>query len=273
MKPRMALRLMLCCALVGFVFIVPEYPSADSNDGISPAASRYGEVREGIPFVLPESPVITCRLSPGVPPFQAGPMEEELRDGIPRQDWTQLTVAERMLAFGWKNPKAGDFWRLSREERREYFTKEENLATRTWAIPQFDPVGDTFKLWWQVLTSQVKDADTIDELFDMSLRGNACRDRNHRFVEDYLTMHTSPVTGKLIEFKCREFSPGDMYIAFVPEEVVERHHDFLSGLWEPHVRPEPEDIVYVYYRVYGTTGIIRTGLFWGRPNGMILGRT
>jgi hypothetical protein len=117
------------------------------------------------------------------------------------------------------------------------------------------------------------DVDTVDDLFSYSLWGNALCDPEREFIDEALNMFTSPVTGKFIEFKCREFSPGNMYIDFVPDEVIEEYRDFFDGHWEPHVKPEPEDIVYMYYRAYGTTGVIRTGIFFGKPNkmGMLMG--
>jgi len=53
----------------------------------------------------------------------------------------------------------------------------------------------------------------------------------------------------------------------------EREKEMFDQFWEPHIKPEPEDIVYMYYRAYGTKGIIRTGMFFGTPNkmGMLTG--
>ena len=248
----------------------------DSNE---PAAEETGEVwgysqiREAIPFIMPVSPRILERRPPD--PFQCGALEDFVDAGIPRQNPKEFSEAERMLAYGWENPRAGEFWQLpSCQERVEWLKKSKE--NRGWLYPQFNPVRETVNLWWWVLNTQLKDVDTIDDLFNMSLWGVAMTDPDRQFIDELLNKFTSPVTGKLIEFKCREFSAGNMYIDFVPDNVIERYRAEVFGqFWEPHVYPEPEGVVYMYYRVYGTKGVIRSGMFWGthNPTGALKGRT
>ncbi len=232
----------------------------------------YEQVREMVPYVLPESPVL-LDVRP-TSPFNAGPMDEAMGEGIPRQNPEEFTPAEMMLAYGWKNPKAGEYWALPHDERL-HFDWRGSADAREWAVPSFNPAWSTVELWWWVLNNMPLDADTMGELFSNSMVGTRFDDPEGRFIEDYLAQYTSPVTGKLMKFKCREFSPGNMYIAFIPDEVIAQHRDFFAGHWEPHVKPEPENIVYMYYRVYGTTGVIRSGIFFGAPNrqGLLIGRS
>ncbi|OGK09163.1 MAG: hypothetical protein A2Y63_06265 [Candidatus Riflebacteria bacterium RBG_13_59_9] len=268
--------------LVGATLAVPAEPASDSEEvdfealkeaGV-PVFLPYFRVRELVPFVIPESPELPR--SSKYSPFQCGPLEDILGEGIPRQNPAEFTVAEKMLAFGWRNPKAEDFWSLSNEEQLEYFREKRNRKTGAWLYNEFNPARETVDLWWWVLNNMNNDVDTVDHLFDYSLWGNALRDPEKEFIDDLLNKFTSPVTGKFIEFKCREFSPGNMYIDFIPDEVIEQYRaDAFDQLWEPHVNPEPEGVVYMYYRVYGTKGVIRTGIFFGSPNrmGWLLGRT
>lgn len=232
----------------------------------------YDQVREMVPYALPESPVL-LDVRP-TSPFNAGPMDEAMGDGIPRQNPDEYSPAEMMLAYGWKNPKAAGYWALPLDERL-HFDYSGTADARDWVLPDFNPAWNTVELWWWVLNFMTLDADTISELFNNSLVGTRFDDPAGKFIEDYLAQYTSPVTGKLMKFKCREFSPGDMYITFIPDEVVEQHRDFFDGHWEPHVKPEPESVVYMYYRVYGTTGVIRSGIFFGVPNreGLLMGRS
>jgi hypothetical protein len=232
----------------------------------------YEQVREMVPYVLPESPVLQDARPTS--PFNAGPMDEAMGDSIPRQNPDGYSPAEMMLAYGWKNPKAVGYWGLPYDERL-HFDFKGTEDTRDWAFPYFNPAWTTVELWWWVLNNMTLDADTASELFDNSAVGTRFDDPEGRFIEDYLAQYTSPVTGKLLKFKCREFSPGNMYITFIPDEVVEQYRDFFAGHWEQHVKPEPENIVYMYYRVYGTTGVIRSGIFFGVPNhqGFLLGRS
>lgn len=232
----------------------------------------YDQVREMVPYVLPESPML-LDVRP-TSPFNAGPMDEAMGDGIPRENPEELTPAEMMLAYGWKNPKAAGYWALPLDERL-HFDWKGTTDTREWAFREFNPAWTTVELWWWVLNNMSLDADTIGELFSNSLVGTRFDDPGGEFIEDYLAQYTSPLTGKLMKFKCREFSPGNMYITFIPEEVVGQYRDFFAGHWEPHVKPQPENIVYMYYRVYGTTGVIRSGIFFGVPNkqGFLQGRS
>ncbi len=237
-----------------------------------PVVMGYAKVRELVSFVIPESPELlrSSRYSP----FQCGALEDILGDGILRQNPDEYTVEEKMLAFGWQNPKAEDYWSLSHEERGEYLKEGRTPKIKGWLYHEFNPVKDTVDLWWWVLNNMINDVDTVDDLFDYSLWGKSLRDPEKEFIDELLNMFTSPVTGKFIEFKCREFSAGNMYIDFIPDDVVEEHRtDMFDQFWEPHVYPEPEDIVYMYYRAYGTTGVIRTGIFFGKPNkmGMLMG--
>ncbi len=265
---------------IGATPVVSEGPASDSEEvdfealkeaGV-PVVLSYFRVREMIPFVVPESPNILERRPPS--PFQCGALANLIEDGIPRQNPDDFTVEEKMLAFGWQNPNAEYFWNLSHKERVEYL--KEGLAPKTkgWLYPEFNPVKKTIDVWWWVLNNMTNDVDTVEDLFDYSLWGKSLRDPEKEFIDEMLNMFTSPVTGKFIEFKCREFSPGNMYIGFIPDEVIEQYGaEMFNQFWEPHVRPEPEDIVYMYYRVYGTTGIIRSGFFYGKPNrmGMLMG--
>ncbi|OGK09161.1 MAG: hypothetical protein A2Y63_06255 [Candidatus Riflebacteria bacterium RBG_13_59_9] len=246
------------------------------EEGGPPAGLRvvlaYEQVRELVPFVLPQQPEL-LDIRP-TSPFNCGPLlDDALGDGIPRQNPEEFTVAEMMLAYGWQNPKANEFWSLPLKERISFY--KETADTREWAFPCFNPLAHVTDLWWWVLNNMTLDASTLRELLNNSPAGVRFDDPEHRFIEDYLAQFTSPVTGKLIEFKCREFSPGNMYVTFIPDEVIEQHRDFFDSHWEPHVKPEPGDIVYMYYRAYGTTGVIRTGIFFGTPNkmGMLMGRS
>jgi len=239
-----------------------------------PVVMGYAQVREMVPFVIPESPELlrSSRYSP----FQSGALINLIEDGIPRQNPEDFTAEERMLAFGWQNPKAKDFFSLPCEERVEYLKEKRNRQTGAWLYPEFNPVKNTIDVWWWVLNNMINDVNTVDDLFDYSLWGKSLRDPEKEFINELLNMFTSPVTGKFIEFKCREFSAGNMYIDFIPDDVVEEHRtDMFDQFWEPHVKPEPEDIVYMYYRVYGTTGIIRSGFFYGTPSptGGLMGRS
>jgi hypothetical protein len=225
--------------------------------------------REIIPFELPRKPEL-LDVRP-TSPFNCGPLDDVLGDGIQRQNPEEFTPAEMMLAYGWKNPKASEYWSLPINERISFC--KETADTREWVFPFFNPLVHVADLWWWVLNNMTFDASTMRELLNNSPAGNRLDNPELRFIEDFLAQFTSPVTGKLIEIKCREFSPGNMYIDFVPDEVIEEYRDFFDCHWEPHVKPEPEDIVYMYYRAYGTTGVIRTGIFFGTPNkmGMLMG--
>jgi len=239
-----------------------------------PVVMGYAQVREMIPFVVPEPPSILERRPPS--PFQCGALADVIEDGIPRQNPEDFTAEEKMLAFGWQNPKAEYYWSLSHEERFEYLKEGLTPKMKGWLYPEFNPVEKTINVWWWVLNNMTNDVDTVDDLFSYSLWGRSLCDPDKKFIDERLNMFTSPITGKFIEFKCREFSPGNMYIDFVPDEVIEQYRaEMFDQFWEPHVRPEPEDIVYMYYRVYGTTGIIRSGFFYGTPSptGGLMGRS
>jgi|GEM_PF-1624372 len=277
MDARIRLRNLVCVfvsmLVLAFSFAAPLADSAEPGADEIREAWGHSQIREAIPFVMPVSPRILERRPPD--PFQCGALEDFVDAGIPRQNPKEFTEAEMMLAFGWENPRAVEFWQLpSCRERTEWL--KNNKENRDWLYPQFNPVRETVNLWWWVLNNQLEDVETTCKLFNLSLWGTAITDPEKEFIDELLNKFTSPVTGKLIEFKCREFSPGNMYIDLVPDNLIERYRvEVFDQFWEPHVYPEPEEVVYMYYRVYGTKGVIRSGMFWGthNPTGALKGRT
>jgi hypothetical protein len=111
-----------------------------------PVVMGYAQVREMVPFDAPESPSYLrySRYSP----FQCGALENFVDAGIPRQNPEEFTVEEKMLAFGWQNPKAEDFWNLSHEERIEYLKEGLTPKMKGWLYPEFNPVEKTINVWW-----------------------------------------------------------------------------------------------------------------------------
>ncbi len=263
----LALASLFACVIIAY--------SSQAAVAMAAEDGKYAELRNEIPFVTPSSPIITCFISYGIQPFLAGPIDDAMGSSLIRQDRNALAVPELMLAFGWRNPRASDYWHTLEKDRMSFFTDKEKRTAKEWVVPCFDPVESVLRLWWQVHTKEGYDATTLGELLDRTPFGNACSDRDGRYIVDYLDMYTSPVTGRLLEFNHAEFSPGNMYLKIVPNDIVAANRDFLGGFWstEPIVREEPKDIVYIFYRVYGTEGVIRSGLLWGLPSGRVMGRT
>lgn len=65
-------------------------------------------------------------------PFQGAPFDALVSKGIPRA-WKNLSQHERMLAWGWINPGAEEFVKMSPAEHRK-FIKEHPRETRTWGL-------------------------------------------------------------------------------------------------------------------------------------------
>lgn len=109
---------------------------------------KYAQLRSELSFSTPLSPIITCFISYGIQPFLAGPIDSAMGSSFVHQDRNALTVPELMLAFGWRNPKASDYWHTEEKDRMGFFTNVEKRADKEWVVPCFDPVESVLRLWW-----------------------------------------------------------------------------------------------------------------------------
>ncbi len=79
----------------------------------------------------------------------------------------------------------------------------------------------------------------------------------------------SPVTRKVIEFNEEAFSPGNMYVKQIHKDLLPRYDVGRKvRMMDGRVLPLSQAYkVIFWYRVYGNTGIIRTGTFGIDANG------
>jgi len=194
-------------------------------------------------------------------PFQGMPLDGVYSKGF-RKVMKPLTGHEKMLAFGWVNPQAEDFWRLDSLGKREYLDKHPTPEGRGWVYSQYNPAWTTVFLYHYFYQKHGRTPASMWELIRdrecgrLLLSGEAVEQ-----PERYLK-YISPVTGKFIEFTHEELSPGNMWITVVAPEVMKKVADRWVGTGtkgEPVPMTGFSGTIY-YYRVYGYEGIIRTGM-------------
>lgn len=200
-------------------------------------------------------------------PFQGPPL-----DGIYSRHFKKvmatITEQEKMLAFGWVNPKAENYWKLDRKGRTEYYDEHRSAESRGWFHASFNPVWTVVFLYRRFYEKQGRAPQNTWELIrdgwygEVVLTGKASATGGKLDNTELLLPITSPVTGKLIEFGHEELSPGNMWITIVDKKTLDKVAEDWVGVGPGASRlpmTEFEGIIY-YYRVYGYEGIIRTGM-------------
>jgi len=198
-------------------------------------------------------------------PFQGAPLDRIYSRHFKKVMGT-VTEHEKMLAFGWVDPNAEDFWQLGFFEQREYLENHPTPEGRGWLSPSHNPVWNIVHLYRHFCEKNGRAPETTWELIrdrkcgEMLITGEAL-DQPERYLS-----YISPVTGKLLEFTHEELSPGNMWITVVDKKTIEQAINESGSEWyvpgadgELLSMREFEGTLY-YYRVYGYEGIIRTGM-------------
>lgn len=271
--------LIVAIAACGMLFVSNLAPGlADDRQAAQVAENAltqefFDELRASIPFDVPEE-FRTQPWSVSISPFSAAVIGDEITSArAPRQNPERFIKEERMLAYGWLNPDAYDFWDLSNEERRVWREENRDLPGAPWLCSAFRPAQDTAELWWKVRMKLGRDPHSMAELLNNADFAPVFYDEEckfHDYIDELLNEHTSPITGKLIEFNHPEFSPGNMWITVVLKPLAQQFRESLrKGRDDAESMPVAlaDDAVYVFYRAYGRTGIIREGLLLKREDG------
>ena len=177
-----------------------------------------------------------------------------------------------MLAYGWLNSETYDSWELPNEERRVWLEENLGIPGAPWLCWAFRPAQETAELWWNVRMRRGRDLQNMAELLNNADFARVFHDEECKYrpcTDELLNEYTSPLTGKPIELNCPHFSPGNMWITIVPEPLVKQFRESL-GLGSEDAESTPEmadEVVFVFHRAYGRTGVIQEGLLLKRQDG------
>jgi len=202
-------------------------------------------------------------------PFQGTPLDRAYSRSF-KKVMGKLTEHEKMLAFGWVNPKAEDYWQMDAYDKREYLKKHPTPEGRGWIYASHNPLWTVVRLYRRFYEKHGRAPENTWELIrdtrygEVLLKGSAPRTGDTLENPELFRSVISPVTGKLIEFTHEELSPGNMWIAVVDKETLDKVAEKWVGVG-PEGEPLPmtkfEGTIY-YYRAYGHKGIIRTGMLF-----------
>ncbi|OPX22433.1 MAG: hypothetical protein B1H03_04445 [Planctomycetales bacterium 4484_113] len=195
-------------------------------------------------------------------PFQGAPFDAVYSKHIPKE-WKHLSDHEKMLAWGWVNPAAEDYSAMSREERGSFIKEHPTRESRGWGRWSFDPISRVQEMVLTFYADTGKMPQTTYELLAHANYGKAIANADVDNPGELLLDFISPVTGQLIDFTKKEFSPGNMYIQLIETEELAKYDkhskvQMMDGSFLPFSQAYK---VLFYYRVYGKSGIIRTGSF------------
>ncbi len=206
-------------------------------------ANASGEPQYALPLLLPDS------------------VEKDIFPNVERENPDELTIYERLFAFGWVHKNAEEWWGLTHDEQYKWLMERENVERRGFWVSKVDPVLEIARRWTlHFLKTGEKLTDTA-VLLENFRWGETLAESGAVMKQELLDYVTSPITGKLVEIGCPEFSRGNMVIDAFPMSRFSAED--LGIIYDLHVGQDAgsvEDIVLVAYRVYGETGVIRTGV-------------
>jgi len=195
-------------------------------------------------------------------PFQLLPCEEKVFPEVEHQIPPEMTTEELMLAFGWVHKNAEDYYKLSSEERLEFNKAHPQIEDRGFRSFQVHPAKEIAKNWLDYYIATGRKAQRLVEVAHwrdcdkLILKGTPVE------RSDTLDRITSPVTGELMEINNPQFSAGNMHIdVFSLRELRDDLGVDVSKFEDIRVHQgiAEEDTVIVFYRAYGTKGIVKTG--------------
>ena len=238
-----------------------------SGSGRGDFRTLFTSMRSGVQPLYPEDPIflrvpVTACGEPEYPlPLRLPDIvEKDVFPDVNREKSDGLSMLERLFAFGWVHKNAEEWWSLTNEEKKVWLMEREDVEHRGFWVPEVDPVLEIARRWvFHYLNASEKLTDTA-VLLEKSQWEEALGKAGPVMKQDILDRVTSPVTGNLIEIGYPEFSRGNMVIDALPMSRFSAED--LGIIYDLHVGQEAgsvEGIVLVAYRVYGETGVIRTG--------------
>ncbi len=203
-------------------------------------------------------------------PFQGNPFDAVYARDIPKK-WKGLTIKERMLAWGWINPAAEDYTKMSPEEQREFLDTYPTPELRGWTYPRFDPVHTIQELILRFWLDTGKVPKNTYELLAYANYENTIAKSDITKPPEWLFNFISPVTGRLMRFSEETFSPGNMFVLLISKDELSKYDKHWKvHLTDGDVVPVSEAYkVLFYYHVYGEKGIIRSGYFGVTKDGAL----
>lgn len=195
-----------------------------------------------------------------LPTYLPDEVEEKPFPRVPKEDLSRLTHQERLLAYGWRHPKAVEFQELPREEQGKWLKAHNTAQERGFWVPEVDPPMEIARRWALHYLETGEEVQDIAKLLSAYKWGQVLDEAGPVMKRELLDFVTSPVTTELMEINATTFSRGNMGFSVAP--LSEFTVKDLGQLYEYHLGQQshsPEDLVIVAYRVYGETGVIRTG--------------
>ena len=243
-------------------------PASLANEDLNTLESRLCVIRSQTLPNYPEEPILLLESEWPFEwkgygnPFQLRPFEEKAFPEVEHQAPPEMTTEELMLAFGWVHKNAEDYYKLSFEERLEFEKERPGIEDCGFWSYQVHPPKEIAKNWLNHYIATGRKAKRLVEVAHWRGCDKLILEGSPIERSDTLDRITSPVTGKLMEIYNPKFSEGNMHIdAFTLQEL---EHDFgidISMLDEIriHQKLALEDTAIAFYRVYGTTGTVKTG--------------
>ncbi len=242
--------------------------SSLSGDDINRIEGQLIAARASVPPNYPDKPSLLIKSDWPLEwkgygnPFQLRTDEECAFTSVVHQLPPDLTMQEKMLAFGWVHKNAMETYSLSFEEQLAYERSHPTTEEKGYKSPQVHPAKEIANNWLHYYAITGRKAEQLAEVANwrgcvkLILEGSAVE------RSDALDRITSPVTGQIMEINHPEFSAGNMYIAgFTPKELREIPGfslDKLSDIYTSKGIAE-DDLVIALYRVYGSKGVVKSG--------------
>ena len=255
--------IVFCLIVAGTFWLVSMALGSSTGD----FRTLFTSMRSGTESLYPENPIfLRVPLTASGEPVYLLPLllpdsvEKDVFPDVKREKADELTMIERLFAFGWVHKNAEEWWVLSHDEKYKWLMERENVDIRGFWVPEVDPALAITRRWaLHFLETGEKLTDTA-VLLDNFRWGETLAESGAVMKRELLDYVTSPVTGELIEIGCPEFSRGNMVIDAFPMSRFSAED--LGFIYDLHIGQDAgsvEDIVLVAYRVYGETGVIRTG--------------
>lgn len=253
-----------CLVVVGAFWLVSTTPSSSVGD----FRALFTSMRSVAEPLYPENPIfLRVPLTASGEPQYALPLllpdsvEKDVFPDVEREKPEELSMLERLYAFGWVHKNAEEWWGLTHDEKYKWLMERENVEHRGFWVPEVDPVLGIARRWsLHYLETGEKLTDTAVLLGNFRW-GETLAESGAVMKQELLDRVTSPVTGELVEIGYPEFSRGNMVIDAFPMSRFSAED--LGIIYDLHIVQDAgsvEDIVLVAYRVYGETGVIRTGV-------------